>query len=545
MSRLDLVIFGATGFTGKYAVMECARIAKKEPGLTWGIAGRSQSKLNSVLEEASKKTGEELSSIPVLIADVGDEESLFSMCQRAKVVINCCGPYRLYGEPVVAAAVRAKTHYVDISGEPQFIETIQLRYDSPAREAGVYIISACGFDSIPNDLGVVFLEQNFEAKTLTYICPVSAPTSLEPIGGPSSGGLLYAYSVLRSRHGSYMRISPRLGAYPLNPSVPSRPLCGAPRDHVSLHPQPPTDRPQKDAAPLGAPQRQHRAVQVRDPRPLPLVPPRVYRAPPVRGPSGLQSTLNSVESYITTRVADEQKALARQHGVIHRGTWESVVYGVTHRNELPALRNKLYPARLPAFIPKLGKRSIHKKWGGWCVPFPGSDSSIVYRTQRELYAKTNKRPVQFRVYFQFPDFLTLVGVLFVGFVLVVFSLTKVTRNWLIQHPTFFSFGTVTDDVKEEVMDNTHFQILLYGEGWGKDTDETKPTNKKMVAKVSGTNPGYGATVVALLQSALTVLQHTDKMPPPGGVLTTGVAFRNTDLIQRLHHNGLHFEIVQK
>ncbi|XP_014359566.2 saccharopine dehydrogenase-like oxidoreductase [Papilio machaon] len=419
MSRLDLVIFGATGFTGKYAVMECARIAKKEPGLTWGIAGRSQSKLNSVLEEASKKTGEELSSIPVLIADVGDEESLFSMCQRAKVLVNCCGPYRLYGEPVVAAAVRAKTHYVDISGEPQFIETIQLRYDSPAREAGVYIISACGFDSIPNDLGVVFLEQNFEG------------------------------------------------------------------------------------------------------------------------------TLNSVESYITTRVADEQRALARQHGVIHRGTWESVVYGVTHRNELPALRNKLYPARLPAFNPTLGKRSIHKKWGGWCIPFPGADSSIVYRTQRELYAKTNKRPVQFRVYFQFPDFLTLVGVLFVGFVLVVFSLTKVTRNWLIQHPKFFSFGTVTDDVKEEVMDNTHFQILLYGEGWEKDTDETKPTNKKMVAKVSGTNPGYGATVVALLQSALTVLQHTDKMPPPGGVLTTGVAFRNTDLIQRLHHNGLTFEIVQK
>ncbi|XP_013142383.1 PREDICTED: saccharopine dehydrogenase-like oxidoreductase [Papilio polytes] len=417
MSRLDLVIFGATGFTGKHAVMECARIAKKKAGLTWGIAGRSQSKLNAVLEEASKKTGEDLSSIPVLIADVGDEESLFAMCQRAKVLVNCCGPYRLYGEPVVAAAVRAKSHYVDVSGEPQFIESMQLRYDAAARAAGVYVISACGFDSIPNDLGVVFLEQNFEG------------------------------------------------------------------------------------------------------------------------------TLNSVESYISAHVAGEASALARRHGVVHRGTWESIVYGVTHRNELPALRKQLYPTRLPDFFPALGKRTIHRKNGAWCVPFPGADASIVYRTQRELYTRTSKRPVQFRVYVRLPNLVSLVALLFVGFILVGFSMAALTRRWLIRHPKLFTFGAVTDDVKEEVMDNTHFQMELHGEGWEKGSDETAPPNKKMVAKVRGTNPGYGATVVALLHAALT-LHHPQRMPPPG-VLTTGVAFRDTDLIQRLHDNGLRFEIVHK
>lgn len=79
MSRLDLVIFGATGFTGKHAVMECARIAKKKAGLTWGIAGRSQSKLNAVLEEASKKTGKSFpcSNVENVFEDILDLTGCF------------------------------------------------------------------------------------------------------------------------------------------------------------------------------------------------------------------------------------------------------------------------------------------------------------------------------------------------------------------------------------------------------------------------------------------------------------------------------------
>ncbi|XP_073953096.1 lipid droplet localized protein-like [Choristoneura fumiferana] len=119
MSRLDVVIFGATGFTGAKTVEEMVRIAKKYPGLAWGVAGRSQSKLEELMASLGKKTGEDLSGIKMIVADVTDEQSIKDMCLQARVVANCAGPYRMYGEPVVKAAVEAKTHVVDVSGESQ------------------------------------------------------------------------------------------------------------------------------------------------------------------------------------------------------------------------------------------------------------------------------------------------------------------------------------------------------------------------------------------------------------------------------------------
>ncbi|CAH0399267.1 unnamed protein product [Chilo suppressalis] len=162
MSKLDLVIFGATGFTGKHAVEHLARGMKEFSGRSWGIAGRSKKKLEEVLQEISKKTDANLSGVRVIVADCGDYESLKAMCAQTRVVVNCCGPYRLYGEPVVKAAVECGAHHVDVSGEPQFIELMQIQYDKQARDAGVYVVSACGLDSVPNDMGVIYLEQNFE-----------------------------------------------------------------------------------------------------------------------------------------------------------------------------------------------------------------------------------------------------------------------------------------------------------------------------------------------------------------------------------------------
>uniref|UniRef100_T1GBJ1 Saccharopine dehydrogenase NADP binding domain-containing protein n=1 Tax=Megaselia scalaris TaxID=36166 RepID=T1GBJ1_MEGSC len=77
------------------------------------------------------------------------------------VVANTCGPYRFFGEQVVQACIKSGAHYVDISGEPKFIETMQFKYNKEAEEKGVYIISACGLDSIPSDMGTVFVEKNF------------------------------------------------------------------------------------------------------------------------------------------------------------------------------------------------------------------------------------------------------------------------------------------------------------------------------------------------------------------------------------------------
>jgi len=161
--RLDIVLFGASGFTGKYCIGEVHQLAKANGrSLTWGIAGRSEAKLKEALAEYQKKTDEHLSSVPLIIADVKDYDSLKAMTGRAKVIINCCGPYRFFGEPVIKACIETGTHQVDVTGEPQYMESIQLNYHKAAQEKGVYIVSACGFDSIPADLGVLFLQKNFQ-----------------------------------------------------------------------------------------------------------------------------------------------------------------------------------------------------------------------------------------------------------------------------------------------------------------------------------------------------------------------------------------------
>ncbi|XP_054713976.1 saccharopine dehydrogenase-like oxidoreductase [Uloborus diversus] len=83
------------------------------------------------------------------------------MCKRAKLILNTVGPYKLYGEAVVSACVENGTHHVDISGEFHYLETVQAKYFNAAREKGIYIVEACGFDSIPGDYGISFLKKNF------------------------------------------------------------------------------------------------------------------------------------------------------------------------------------------------------------------------------------------------------------------------------------------------------------------------------------------------------------------------------------------------
>ncbi|KAI4497011.1 hypothetical protein M0802_007959 [Mischocyttarus mexicanus] len=157
-NRLDVIIFGATGFSGKYVVKEAARCVK-EKNFTFGISGRRKEALESVLKTYAPDL-----DVPIYIADVKDEQSLNKMAEKAKVLINCCGPFTLYGESTIKACIAAKTHYVDITGESLFIEEMELKYNQAAQKAGIYIISACGFDSIPSDLGIIFAQQKFNGE---------------------------------------------------------------------------------------------------------------------------------------------------------------------------------------------------------------------------------------------------------------------------------------------------------------------------------------------------------------------------------------------
>uniref|UniRef100_UPI00398E51B1 saccharopine dehydrogenase a, tandem duplicate 1 n=1 Tax=Pristiophorus japonicus TaxID=55135 RepID=UPI00398E51B1 len=168
----DLIVFGASGFTGQFVVEEVARVAAEADAprpLTWAVAGRSLSKLEEVLERAASALGiPELKSKESIICDVNDPLSLAEMCKQGSVILNCVGPYRFFGEPVVKACVENGTHCVDISGEPQYLEGMQLKYDSQAAEKGVYVVGSCGFDSIPADMGILYTRNQLKG-TLTAV----------------------------------------------------------------------------------------------------------------------------------------------------------------------------------------------------------------------------------------------------------------------------------------------------------------------------------------------------------------------------------------
>ncbi|XP_073401228.1 saccharopine dehydrogenase-like oxidoreductase isoform X2 [Dendrobates tinctorius] len=169
----QIVVFGASGFTGQFVVEEVARAADGEDyrgqELRWAVAGRSKKKLEEVLSLAADKMGKpQLKSIDILISDVADEASLAEMCKKTSVVLDCVGPYRFYGEAVVKACIENGAHFLDISGEPRFLESMQMKYNSQAADSGVYVVGSCGFDSIPADLGVLFTRNSMQG-TLTAV----------------------------------------------------------------------------------------------------------------------------------------------------------------------------------------------------------------------------------------------------------------------------------------------------------------------------------------------------------------------------------------
>ncbi|MEX1659226.1 saccharopine dehydrogenase NADP-binding domain-containing protein [Streptomyces pseudovenezuelae] len=156
MSRLkksdrpyDIVLFGATSFAGALTAQYLA--AHGPDDLRWAIAGRSADKLGALRERLPEGT-----DVGVLTAEVSDPDSLRALAGQARVVATTVGPYLTYGEELVAACSDAGTDYLDISGEPEFVDLMYVRHDARARETGARLVHACGFDSIPHDLGAYF-----------------------------------------------------------------------------------------------------------------------------------------------------------------------------------------------------------------------------------------------------------------------------------------------------------------------------------------------------------------------------------------------------
>ncbi|EPS64851.1 hypothetical protein M569_09927 [Genlisea aurea] len=154
--RYDVVILGASGFTGKYVVREALKFlqAPNSPLKSLALAGRSTSRLSQALKWAAAPNPPP--GIPLLAADTSDAGSLSRLAAQSRIILNCVGPFRLYGEPVVRACVESGCDYLDVSGEPEFMEKMEAAYHDAAAGKGSLIVSACGFDSIPAELGFFF-----------------------------------------------------------------------------------------------------------------------------------------------------------------------------------------------------------------------------------------------------------------------------------------------------------------------------------------------------------------------------------------------------
>lgn len=150
----DLIILGASGFTGKYVVKEALKFLGHPPLKTIALAGRNPTKLTQTLQWASHPHSPP--PIPILTFNTADPQSLLSLCSQTKLILNCVGPFRLYGDPVVAACVETGCDYLDICGEPEFMERVEAKYGHKAVKTGSLVVSACGFDSIPAELGFFF-----------------------------------------------------------------------------------------------------------------------------------------------------------------------------------------------------------------------------------------------------------------------------------------------------------------------------------------------------------------------------------------------------
>ncbi len=176
----DLALFGATGFTGG---LTAHYLAENGPaGLRWALVGRNQAKLEAVRDALETVRAAEVSLPDLVVADAADPAALAKVAESAKVVATTVGPYALYGEPVVAACAAAGTDYVDLTGEPEFVDRMWLGYDEEAKRSGARLVHCCGFDSIPHDLGAYFT-----VKQLPEGVPLMV-NGYARVGGQFSGG---------------------------------------------------------------------------------------------------------------------------------------------------------------------------------------------------------------------------------------------------------------------------------------------------------------------------------------------------------------------
>jgi short subunit dehydrogenase-like uncharacterized protein len=181
MSKFDIVVYGATGFTGQLVAEYLAEHYKGDTNLKWAMAGRSKDKLATVRDAIGAPP-----DTPLIVADSSDVPSLQAMVDQAKCVISTVGPYQLYGNDLIAACVETGTDYVDLCGEPVWMRQMIDKHEAAAKASGARIVFSCGFDSVPFELGAFFVQE--EARRAFGVPASRVKGRVRDMRGTLSGG---------------------------------------------------------------------------------------------------------------------------------------------------------------------------------------------------------------------------------------------------------------------------------------------------------------------------------------------------------------------
>ena len=180
-SKFDIVVYGATGFTGQLVAEYLAANYRGDRDLKWAMAGRSLDKLASVRDAIGAPA-----DTPLIVADAGDPASLRAMVDQTRSVLSTVGPYQLYGSELVAACAASSTDYLDLCGEPVWMRQMIDAHEAAAKASGARIVFSCGFDSVPFELGAFYVQE--EAKRVFGAPAARVKGRVRAMRGTLSGG---------------------------------------------------------------------------------------------------------------------------------------------------------------------------------------------------------------------------------------------------------------------------------------------------------------------------------------------------------------------
>ena len=208
--EFDIIIWGASGFTGRLVALYLFDKYGTTGDLKWAMGGRNLTKLEKVREEVADK------NVPLVIANSNDKVSLLNMVKRTKVICTTVGPYAKYGSNLVEACIKSQIHYCDLAGEVQWMNKMINRHHEAAKVNGSKIVHACGFDSIPSDMGVYFIQKESKAKRGSIAQKIKMRVAA--ISGGISGGTYASLSrILEEAQKDKMVYKILTNPYALNP----------------------------------------------------------------------------------------------------------------------------------------------------------------------------------------------------------------------------------------------------------------------------------------------------------------------------------------